>query len=96
MESSESIVDYKEYLNKYQVDYTDPTNFIYVSLKVKMNEFKDINWDNQRILQLYMKHYDEHCIMCDGLNITSFPIYPNMTEFYGDNNQLTSFLIFNL
>jgi len=36
-----------------------------------------------------MKKYYDETIVCDDLKITSFPIYPNIKEFYGKNNQLT-------
>ena len=84
--------DAKEILNKYQVDYLDPSNFIYVANKVKFDDyFKNGEYDFVRILELYMKFYDSTIIDCSELGITSFPVYPNMVYFYGDENQLTSF-----
>lgn len=77
------------FLDKFQVDYKDPTNFIYYeedSFKYKDSTFFII-------FKLYMKYYNINDIRVSNKNITSFPIYPNMIIFDGENNQLTSFPI---
>lgn len=83
----------KHFLNKYKIDYTDPTNFIYVYNKVKINNYKraDGSWKFGSIFRLYLQTYNLETIICDNLGITSFPIYPNMSKFRGINNGLTSF-----
>ena len=86
----------KYYLDKYEVNYTDPGNFIYKYHKTGINNFKDwetCKWNYPGLFRLYMKMFNESIIDCmnKNMNITSFPIYPNMIEFYGENNKLTSF-----
>jgi hypothetical protein len=84
----------KLFLNKYKVEYMDPNNFIYKYNNKNINDYKIENtWNYKKILKLYMLNYNKFHIKCSYKNITSFPIYPNMTEFEGDNNQLTSFPI---
>ena len=66
-------------LEKYEVNYEDSTNFIYVYNKKSIKEFRDgEKWNYDGILELYMRSYEEKEINCDGLEMTSFPIYPNM------------------
>jgi len=82
----------KNFLNKYQVDYTDPNNFIYVFNNVNIKDYKNNNrWNLGSIFKLYMKTYSHTSINCDNMGITSFPIYPNMKNFSGSNNKLTTF-----
>jgi len=82
----------KNFLNKYQVDYTDPNNFIYIFNNANIKDYKDNNrWNLGSIFKLYMKAYSYKEIICDNMGITSFPIYPNMKKFSGVNNKLTSF-----
>jgi hypothetical protein len=82
----------KNFLNKYQVDYTDPNNFIYIFNNANIKDYKDNNrWNLGSIFKLYMKAYSYKEIICDNMGITSFPIYPNMKKFNGFNNKLTSF-----
>ena len=84
----------KYFLDKFQVDYQDPNNFIYRYHKENIDNFKNGNkWSFDSIFKLYMKMYYEDEIDCENLGITSFPIYPNMTHFYGNNNKLTTFPI---
>jgi hypothetical protein len=84
----------KRLLNNYQVNYKDPGNFIYRINNKNINDYKINNiYKYPSILKLYMKYYYIDKINCSCLNISSFPIYPNMTHFYGDDNQLTTFSI---
>jgi hypothetical protein len=88
-------VNYKELLEKYQVDYTDPNNFIYKNHEKNIDEYKnaDGTWNYTSIYELYYKVFNEKIIVCESLGITSMPVYPNMEEFGGENNELTSFPI---
>jgi hypothetical protein len=84
----------KHFLNKFHVNYTDPTNFIYLQNKTTIERYYTNNvWNYPSLFKLYMKHYYSKNINCKNLKITSFPVYPNMTHFNGSNNQLTSFPI---
>jgi len=85
----------KHLLSIYQVNYKDPSNFIYIYNKVSIQDYKDQDnkWNYPSLLKLYLKNYNIDKINCEQKNITSFPIYPNMTTFYGNNNKLTSFPI---
>ena len=84
----------KYYLDKYEVNYTDPGNFIYKYNNTNINNFKnETGWNYSGLFRLYMKMFNEYRIRCNNMNITSFPIYPNMIEFYGDNNKLKTFPI---
>ena len=84
----------KAILELYKVDYTDPTNFIYVINNKKIDDYKIVNgnWNYNGLLKLYMKFFNKKNIECEE-DITSFPIYPNMTHFDVRDNQLTSFPI---
>lgn len=83
----------KLYLEKYKVNYTDPNNFIYVSNGIKINSCKTIfgYWNWRRLIELYCIHFRKGVIHCSDMEITSFPIYPNMIKFFGDNNNLKDF-----
>ena len=78
-------------LERYQVDYEDPTNFIYLYNKVNISDYKNITWKYSKIVELYFLCFNEEKINCRNLGITSFPIYPNMTHFYGEYNNLELF-----
>ena len=85
-------------LELYNVDYTDPTNFIYIMNNKKKSEYyKNEEWNYDGLLKLYMKYFYETEIKLDYYSssmtrqITSFPIYPNMTYFFGVDTKLTSF-----
>ena len=82
-------------LNKYQVDYTDSSSFIYKYNNKIINNYKENtgNWNYKKILELYMLSFNESKIACEDMGITSVPILPNMTHFYGEQNELTSFPI---
>lgn len=82
----------KNILNKFKVNYTDPTNFIYVMNKKNIDDYRQNGqWKYKSLFKLYMTHYYKKEINCSNLGITSFPIYPNMKVFYGQNNLLTNF-----
>jgi hypothetical protein len=84
----------KHFLKKYQVEYTDPNNFIYKYNDKSIDNYRtNDKWDYKKLLKLYMLNYDVKIIRCESKEITSFPIQPNMTWFIGRNNQLTSFPI---
>ena len=83
---------FKKFLEKYQVEYSDPTNFIYVYNKVSIENYVvEEKFKYQGILDLYMKNFYLKDILYSGTNMTTFPIYPNMTHFFGERNKLTSF-----
>lgn len=82
----------KMFLNKYKVEYTDPTNYIYLANNAKMDDYKnsDGTWEFGLLLTLYAKSYSKkHISYTDGM--TSFPIYPNMINFHGPDNDLKNF-----
>ena len=83
------------FINKYKIDYADPNNFIYKYNHQDINNYKnpDGTWKLQNILKLYSRAFYLQTINCNNLDITSFPIYPNMKIFYGNHNRLTSFPI---
>ena len=84
----------KHFLDLYKVDYKDPTNFIYVYNDKDINDYKiNDNYKLGSIFKLYMKNYYDKKIKCEYLDITSFPIYPNMEVFKGIKNKLTTFPI---
>ncbi len=94
LKSFESYFFEKSKLIKYKVNYTDPTNFIYVANKQKLENFyKNSSWKYNEIQDLYMKYFEEKEIIFINCSITSFPIYPNMTYCNLQNNKLTTFPI---
>jgi hypothetical protein len=91
IEFCKNINIYKILIEYCQIDYMDPNNFIYKYNQIK--NYKEIQHNYNALFILYMKDYYKDIIICENLAITSFPYYPNMTEFHGYNNQLTSFPI---
>ena len=93
-QDNESVIA-RHFLNKYQVDYSDPTNFIYIYNNVKINNYRDDNnrWDYVKIYKLYMKQFNKTKIEISNNVISSFPIYPKMIEIEISDNLLTSFPI---
>ena len=85
----------KKLLSVYQVDYTDPTNFIYVYNHENINDFKHdiIGFDFKKIFKLYLKTYNLEKINYQSKGITSFPIQPKMNYCNLNGNQLTDFPI---
>ena len=77
----------KAFLKKYQVDYQDPTNFIYFDSKT--NTFIPKPDDLQKVFDLYLVHYTKTNIEIEGKNITSIPVFPNLKELRCQNNKLT-------
>ena len=81
-------------LKLYDVEYTDPTNFIYIMNNKQMEDYVTLigdNWDYNGLLELYNEFFNQREIKCQNKGITSFPVYPNMKYFYGAGNRLTSF-----
>jgi hypothetical protein len=84
----------KHFLEKYQVNYKNPNDFIYKCNSVKMEDYiVNSKWLYQSIFKLYMKNFYKKKIECENKKISSFPVYPNMKEFWGNYNQLTTFPI---
>jgi hypothetical protein len=90
----------KNLLKYYQVDYTDPTNLIYVYNEKHIDDYKSNDdyskndkYDYKSIFKLYMKLYNLDNIKIKDSEITSVPILPNMIYFDGENNNLVSFPI---
>src|SRR2546422_776480 len=77
----------KYFLNKYQVDYNDPTNFIYVYKKLNINDYSN---DYLKILQLYFSYTGMKKIECYNKKITSIPAFPNLQELHCILNQITT------
>lgn len=66
-------------MNKYQVNYKDPSNFIFKFNKVNQDDYKDENiWKSESLFKLYMKTFKKTKINCNKMEITSCPILPNM------------------
>lgn len=80
----------KRLLDIYQVNYHDPTNYIYIVNKSPQTEyFNQGVWNYTRLFKLYYRHFNDRWIYCKGLSITSIPIYPNMIHLRASNNNLT-------
>ena len=85
----------KKFLQRYQVDYNDPTNFIYVMNKEKKKKFfKDGEPEYCRLLFLYSKFYDKKEIWFEhgrfAKKVTSMPLYPNVKSLVCYENDLKS------
>ncbi len=75
----------------FKVDYTDPNNFIYRYENVDISSVKNgDSFDIDKIYELYMRYYELTDIDY-GLEITSFPVYPNLKRLDISNNQLKTF-----
>lgn len=82
----------KYLLKLYKVDFTDPSNYIYVHNNVTIDDYKSHSgWLYNKLWLLYLKDYYKDDIICDNEGITSFPIYPNMESFFGEGNKLNRF-----
>lgn len=70
----------KHFLEKFKVDYNDPTNFIYVQNNVSKKNYVKRNQgpDYCNLLLLYLNFYDEKKIQHVSSKTTSFPVYPNL------------------
>ena len=86
----------KMLLDRYNVHYNDPTDFVYIMNNVDKNDYilpesdkykKRINYHG--ILKLYLKFYNTTYIICIGKNITNIPSYPNLEQLLCGNNKLT-------
>jgi hypothetical protein len=66
-------------LDRYQVDYKDPTNFIYAYNRKEIPFTKNGDYDLIEILKIYMLQFNTKEIQFCECEITSFPVYPNMT-----------------
>ena len=76
------------------VDYKDENSFIYKYNKVNIKDYKkNGTYDYQKIYDLYLQNTELKEIHCACMGITSVPILPKMTVFYGFYNELTSFPI---
>ena len=84
-------------LDKLKIDYKDPTNFIYIYNDKIINDYMNIDstYKYREILELYLVCYYKERIQYDNYHhqITSFPIYPNMTYCKLSDGQLTTFEI---
>ena len=80
-------------LDKYQVDYKDPTNFIYIYNERSTPLNPQGDYDLIEILKIYKLQFNIKKIHCNYKAITSFPAYPVMTECIINRNKLTSFPI---
>lgn len=73
----------------YEVDYKDPTNFIYVMNGVtRRTVIKKGKVDYCRALHLYANFFYEKVIVCSNKNISSIPLYPNVQKLVCDGNKL--------
>ena len=81
---------YKYFLKKYNVDYHDPSNFIYKINNVNISNYINDTIDYNGIFLLYYNYYNELYISCLHLRITSIPIYPHLEHLNCNHNDLTS------
>ncbi|NBU34483.1 hypothetical protein EB118_18645 [bacterium] len=83
-------IDFLEQLQKWKIEYTDPTNFIYIMNDTSIESVKnpDESYDFEKIYSLYMKFNSMREIFCTNKSITSIPIYPNVLKLYCHNNRL--------
>ncbi len=79
----------KSFLDKMKVNYKDPNNYIY---KQPGAIYRN-NYTFHEMFKLYFRNYNSREINATNLGITSFPVYPNMDYFEGNNNKLTTFPI---
>ena len=85
----------KKFLKRYQVDYNDPDNFIYVQNNVKKEDYFSENGDPNycELFRLYSKFYDNKEIIFksryDG-KISSMPLFPNLETLDCSSHNLTS------
>ena len=85
-------LEYIKTIARYKIDYSDPCNYIYVSHEKDITDyFKSGNPMWKKIYDLYMLDYDLKDLNAMNMGVSSFPMYPNMVIFKGDNNILTSF-----
>ena len=75
------------YLEKYQVNYQDPGNFIYFGITDVEKEHIINSLNYKKIFRLYLRYFAQENIICYESGITSFPIYPNMITCDLSNNQ---------
>lgn len=70
----------KYYIKKYQIDYTDPNNFIYEmnSTPIERCKYDNGEYNYKKIISLYLPYYNQREIICSGRNISSIPIYPKL------------------
>jgi hypothetical protein len=67
-------------LSRYQVDYKDPTNFIYIYNEREIPFTPKGEYDLIEILKIYMLQFDMKEIKYTYRGITSFPVYPTMIK----------------
>lgn len=70
----------KYYIKKYQIDYTDPNNFIYKmnSTPIERCKYDNGEYNYKKIISLYLPYYNQREINCSAQNISSIPIYPKL------------------
>lgn len=70
---------FRSKIKRYQIDYKDPSNFIYIANETSISECKIGDaWNFKKIIELYMKFYYNEKISYIWKDIASFPVYPNM------------------
>ena len=78
-------------IKKYDINYEDKGNFIYVMSNTQMGMYvRNGKYDLEQIFLLYYKFYNLITIDCSNRNITSIPIYPHLQYLNCSHNQLTS------
>lgn len=82
--------DIRDTLEKYSVDYKDPTNFIYQMSGTKIQSVKNVDgtFDLGAVYSLYMQWYYIHDINCTKKGITSIPVFPNLKKLVCTFNNL--------
>lgn len=80
----------QETLEKYDVEYKDPNNFIYKMSKKSTQSVKneDGTFDLAAVYSLYMQWYYVEEINCTKKGITSIPVYPNLKKLLCTFNNL--------
>ena len=78
----------KQMLKTMQVDYQDPTNFIYVMNKKNANDYKqEDTWNYTGIFKLYYNFYNEKVIYCYGNQIIKIDNLPPKLQILNGNNK---------
>lgn len=84
----------KHFIKKYEIDYEDPNNFIYIMTETSIEECKNKNdrydYNYKKIINLYLKYFKEEEIYCAFKNISSIPIYPKLKKLDCFKNNIKS------
>ena len=78
-----------EMFKKYDVDYTDKGNLIYMDINFDdVYSSKTCVYDMEKIYNLFLKYYHMQDIDCSEKGITSIPKFPNLKVLDCSNNKI--------